>query len=1158
MTSQPRIITTLTLSNFHCPSCQPPIQRALSRLRPPPHNITTSLRDRSVTTEHDAALSASEIRASLIRSGFLLDEGEPHASGASHPNLFRQWNVRRRARLHLNQCNVCQEVKRAGKRDDAEERFEKSKEKAGTQVREKQEEKGEPKKGAARRVYFSIGGMTCASCVGAVTEKIEEVAGVIEVAVDLIGKSAMVVVPDEKLNEEIVKKVEDAGFEAEVVSTELVDMKSGMLWVADFDIRGMAGPKGAEKVTEAVKSVTGVADINVDIRSMSANVKLESKHNANAVINAIDATGMTAIMTSMREVRLDTTKSTPRTMRLRVDGMVDGDPLRIVEALQDLNKTIVFEKELSLNDPIIQLTYVPDVPKFTIREIINSIRSMNSRLQASIVHPPTIEEKARGMQLQEEFRLRIRIIFIFVTAIPTFLIGVVFTSLVKKNSSIRRHFEAQMWVGRTTRAQWALFILSTPVMFFGADIFHRRSLHELWSLWKKGSTTPVWRRLTRFGSMNLLVGLGVTIAYVASLALLVIDATMPPLDGHSPAMEEGGMSNYFDTVVFLTLFIMAGRYIEAYSKRRTSDSINLLKKLRPVQALLIVDKQGSENVESISVEMLEIGDTVRVLPGASPPSDGIIVSDEDATFSEASLTGESRPVTKTKGDEVFAGTINLAKPITVEVTVRTGETMLDQIVQVVRQGSSKKAPLERIADRITSYFVPVITLVAIITWITWLSLGLSGHLPESYRNNSIGGWPLWSLEFAIAVFVIACPCGIALAAPTALFVGSGVAAKHGILARGGGEAFQEASQVDIIVFDKTGTLTEGGQPTVRDFDTNPEFPTDIVFGAALALESNSSHPLATAIRKFCADQGAVQASVSAVEEVAGRGLGGIVSVGGEGARYNAVIGNERWLHTHDVTLPDTKVQLLNSWKAKGHSVVLMALSKADKPYTLVAMFSTVDPLRKEAPSVVRKIQERGITAWMISGDNEMTAMAVADQVGIARERVVAGAMPKEKADKIKWIQQEGGEKMASGWRRKGRSIVAMIGDGINDAPALTVADIGVAIGSGSDIAVSSAKFVLLTENLQCLLTLADLSRTIINRVKFNFFWAIVYNTVALPIAAGAIYPSHHYRLSPVWASLAMALSSISVVCSSLLLRLYKAPRISFPDGEENAQQHTEP
>jgi cation transport ATPase len=318
---------------------------------------------------------------------------------------------------------------------------------------------------------------------------------------------------------------------------------------------------------------------------MSANVKLDSKQDANSVINAINATGMIAIMTAMREVRRDTAEPMPRTIRLRVDGMADGDPSRIVEALQNLNKTIVFEKEPSLNDPTLQVTYVPDVPKLTIREIVNAIRSVNPQFEASIVHPPNLEEKARRMQVQEEFRLRIRIIFTFVTAIPTFLIGVVFTSLVKKNSSIRRYFDAQMWVGRTTRAQWALFILSTPVMFFGADIFHRRSMHELWALWKKGSTTPVWKRFTRFGSMNLLVsllirsisfplanlrkvGLGVTIAYVASLALLVIDATMPPSDDHSAALEEGGMSNYFDTVVFLTLFIMAGIYLPLFSKLR--------------------------------------------------------------------------------------------------------------------------------------------------------------------------------------------------------------------------------------------------------------------------------------------------------------------------------------------------------------------------------------------------------------------------------------------------------------------------------------------------------------------------------------------------------------------------------------------------------------
>lgn len=237
---------------------------------------------------------------------------------------------------------------------------------------------------------------------------------------------------------------------------------------------------------------------------MSANVKMESKHHANAVINAINNSGMTAIMTSMRETRQETEPS-PRTVRLRVDGMTEEDPSRIATVLHNLHRTIVLDKEPLLEDPTLEVTYVPNVPSVTIREIIRSIQSIRSQLLVSIIHPPTLEEKARRMQVQEEFRLRIRIIFTFIVAIPTFLIGVVFTSLAKKNSSIRRYFEAQIWVGRTTRSQWALFILATPVMFFGADIFHRRSMHELWALWKKGSTTPVWKRFTRFGSMNLLV-----------------------------------------------------------------------------------------------------------------------------------------------------------------------------------------------------------------------------------------------------------------------------------------------------------------------------------------------------------------------------------------------------------------------------------------------------------------------------------------------------------------------------------------------------------------------------------------------------------------------------------------------------------------------------
>lgn len=420
---------------------------------------------------------------------------------------------------------------------------------------------------------------------------------------------------------------------------------------------------------------------------------------------------------------------------------------------------------------------------------------------------------------------------------------------------------------------------------------------------------------------------------------------------------------------------------------------------------------------------------------------------------------------------------------------------------------------------------------------------------------------MWSLEFAIAVFVVACPCGIGLAAPTALLVGSGLAAKHGILVRGGGEAFQEAAQLDLVVFDKTGTLTEGGDPRVVDAELlssqRPGWQPEVVLGVADELESASTHPLASAIRSYCAEKGMPQRGAG-FDETAGRGVKGRFDALG----CEAVIGNEAWMSEHGATVDGALDARLSAWKAEGNSVVLLALRRlaADSAETennarfdVCAAFAVADPLRPEASAVVAKLQAQGITTWMVSGDNSVTAKAVAQKVGIPETNVIAGVLPHEKAMKIQWLQQVGMKRSAQGWRRwfssrrlNKRCIVAMVGDGINDAPALSAADVGIAIGSGSDVAISSASFILVSSELRSLLTLIDLSRTVFNRVKFNFLWATIYNAIALPIAAGVIYPaSGHPRLAPVWASLSMALSSVSVVLSSLLLKLYREPSITL-------------
>lgn len=537
--------------------------------------------------------------------------------------------------------------------------------------------------------------------------------------------------------------------------------------------------------------------------------------------------------------------------------------------------------------------------------------------------------------------------------------------------------------------------------------------------------------------------------------------------------------------------------------------------------------------------------------------------------------------------------------------------MLDQIVNVVREGQARRAPIERLADFLTGYFTPVITLLAIITWITWLKLGKSGRLPESWLDVRRGGWAFWSVEFAIAVFVVACPCGIGLAAPTALFVGGGLAAKHGILVQGGGEAFQEASKLDTICFDKTGTLTEG-KMKVTNFELlkinlDHEQQT-IILALAKALEESSNHPIAKAVNDYCTgelEQDSIYIENIEIKEVPGQGMTGVFQIQTilGSMTYEAIIGNEKLIQLSTIDshlVDDSQAQknhrvvqnsiksvdpitdtVLSKFRAMGCSTAMLAMrakgtdgdEESEKPLIPMAVFAITDPIRPEAREVLASLRSHGISIHMCTGDNPTTARVIASQLDIPIANVRAGVMPQDKAKYIRDLQHPGARRGGYDFsinesctydiprscddddpyddsspyadQSYPRKIVAFVGDGTNDTPALTICDVSIAVShpSSSDIALTASSFILLNSSLGSILTLVTLSRRVFTRVKFNFAWAAVYNIILIPIAAGVLFPvganADHggFRLSPVWASLAMAASSVSVVLSSLALRL---------------------
>ncbi|KAL5360399.1 E1-E2 ATPase-domain-containing protein [Aspergillus floccosus] len=1173
-------VTTILVNNLHCPSCVANVNDSLNALNPPPFSISTSIVLHKIKVVHPITLSASRIVRALQDAAFeidtvLSDDSEDPGSEVSNyqhladsPASTPTPNPLAQSEEHIRHCNACSAQLRALQSSTADGLPTAQKDISSSSITHPSVGEGDLTSvmddrltGSRTRITLSISGMSCSSCVGKITGALQNRPWIISADVNLLTSSAVIVLTDRSHTDEVVDTIKDAGYAVELIDCEVIQSQKNPkalglvdIWRASYAVAGLTCSSCVGKITEALRNQAWVSKVDVNLVSGTATVEFQGKDNLDEISNIISDLGYKAALSDIESRAPSDQRTAKRTVTIQVDGMhCPQCPQRVLDALSSFGDRLDVTGSPAKGQDRLTVSYTPDAPIFTIRDILRAIADVDEAFTVSIYHPPTLEERSMAMHRRHLWRISRRLILAVLTAIPTFIIGIVYMSLVPKDNPGVRYLEEPMWAGQVSRMEWALFIMATPVYFFAADIFHRRMLTELKALWRPGSKTPILRRFYRFGSMDMLMSLGTSIAYFSSIAIMGINATQPA-HGHRVTHVE----SFFDSVVFLTMFLMIGRLLEAYSKAKAGDAVSLLGKLRPTEAVLVEPKGAS--ARTVPLDQLEFADVVRVANGASPPYDGTIVEGE-SQFDESSLTGESRPVAKSVGDEVFAGTINQASPVSVRITRLSGDSMLDQIIGAVREGQIRRAPIERTADLITGYFVPVITLIAILDWIVWLALGVSGRLPQSWLDGKAGGWEFWSLQFAISVFVVACPCGIGLAAPTALFVGGGLAAQHGILVKGGGEAFQEASQLDCIVFDKTGTITEGGEPAITDCETDHESNITAVWGAVLELEQHSSHPIAKSMVSFALSRKVEALKASTVSEIPGKGIKGSFSLPDQPSSVlEVIVGNEAMMTDHGISITPDNAEKLTTWKKQAKSVVLVgarvqAEETASKStsWNLSLMLAVADPIRPEAKATFEALQSRGIAVWMLSGDNPTTAHAVGKMVGIPPENIIAGVLPEQKAEKVRYLQKTLQKCPRSSFLRRkkespGRALVAMVGDGINDSPALTVADVGIAIGSGSDIAISSAEFILVSSGLTSLLNLIDLSRVVFKRVKYNFGWALVYNGIAIPVAAGVFYPivsnGNHVRLDPVWASLAMALSSVSVVCSSLLMKT-RLPLVGF-------------
>ena len=584
-------------------------------------------------------------------------------------------------------------------------------------------------------------------------------------------------------------------------------------------------------------------------------------------------------------------------------------------------------------------------------------------------------------------------------------------------------------------------------------------------------------------NMDSLVALGTSAAFLYSLY-----GTYHVLEGHA----HFAMNLYYESAGVILTLITLGKYFEDVSKGKTSMAIQTLVGLAPKMATVLRDGQEVE----IPVEEVQVGDLIRVKPGEKVPVDGV-VTEGNSTVDESMLTGESIPVSKSVGDEVIGASLNKTGSFILKATKIGKDTALSQIIQLVEQAQGSKAPIAKLADKVSGVFVPIVIVLALVSGLAWYFLG-----QESW---------VFALTITISVLVIACPCALGLATPTAIMVGTGKGAENGILLKSG-EALEEANHVNMVVFDKTGTITNG-TPVVTDVVTADSTDADALIRLAASLEVASEHPLGEAIVAKAKEQGAAFDEVTNFEAIPGFGIKGHV---GETLVF---LGNEKWMRENGLANVEMNDKA-NHFAEQGKTPLYIGYNDAVQGLIVVA-----DTVKESSARAIQTLHEMGIQVAMMTGDHERTAQAIAAEVGI--DRVFSEVLPQDKANYVSKLQEEG-------------YIVAMVGDGINDAPALAQAQVGIAIGTGTDVAIESADAVLMKSDLMDVPAMLKLSRATIRNIKENLFWAFAYNVIGIPFAMGVLHLFGGPLLNPMIAGAAMSFSSVSVVLNALRLKRWKA------------------
>ena len=894
-----------------------------------------------------------------------------------------------------------------------------------------------------------------------------------------------------------------------------IDLPSASPVLLRLSITGMTCGACAATITRALQSQAGVLSASVNLLMEKADVRFDASATSTArLLETVEDVGFEASVASERrageeERREDKGGGAAESVTLLIQGMTCASCSQTVERAL-LALPFVSAASVNLLTERAAVTVCPTPSLSLAAATVRLLAAIEAVGFEAVVQPATVAADEQKAQRQAHIRFyRRHLLWALLWGVPTLLLSMVLPYIPVITDGLEHRVS-----GDLPLLGVLLWVTSTPVVVVSGPVFYRQA----WAAAKHRST-----------NMATLVTLGVLASYIYGVigSLLALTSSPSASDmplASSPFKQQGAMASvmFFETASTLLTFIMAGKWMEAVAKGKTSDALTALLGLAPKTATLVEWREAEQAVageSEVALSLLRAGDVVKVTRGGRMPADGEVLQGK-ASVNESMLTGESVPVTRTAGMAVMGGTTLEDGCLVVRVTSTGDATALSSIVRLMESAQSTRAPIQALADRISRVFVPSIVALSLTVLAVWWAVAGTDSVPASWYEGD--GSFLFAFLFGLSVLVIACPCALGLAAPTALMVGTGVGARHGILFNKGGEAMSSGGRVSCFVLDKTGTLTVG-KPTVRHLtllDGRMEVAELLwLLGCA---ELNSEHVLGRACvelaRAVWDEKGRKLQAASEWTAVSGRGLKCEV----DGKRVD--VGNRAWMRECGASISPAAEQLLLEYERLAETALCMAVDGR-----LIAVLGLADAVKDEAAAVLATLRSRGIRTIMCTGDSARTANVVASRLSLEPSDVVSGALPSTKYELVRALQSRG-------------ECVAMAGDGINDSVALEGADLGVAMGGvGTEIACQAADVVLMRGDLRELLTALHLTATVHRRIRINFLCALLYNVLAIPIAAGVLYPAWQTRLPPELAAVAMALSSVSVVVSSLALNWYRKP-----------------